>query len=58
MKRINLFDAIELKKAIKSQFDIDLHFHDSCAGQYFELEATNDLIKVLKKVINIHNFTN
>lgn len=44
MKRINLFDAIELKKTIKSQFDIDLHFHDSCAGQYFELEATNDLI--------------
>lgn len=44
MKKINLFDAIELKKLIKTQFNIDLHFHDSCAGQYFELEATNDLI--------------
>lgn len=44
MKRINLFDAIELKKTIKSQFDIDLYFHDSCAGQYFELEETNDMI--------------
>lgn len=44
MKRINLFDAIELKKTIKSQFDIDIHFHDSCAGQYFELEDTNDMI--------------
>lgn len=44
MKRINLFDAIELKKTIKEQFDIDIHFHDSCAGQYFELEETNDMI--------------
>lgn len=44
MKRINLYDAIEFKKIIKNQFGIDVHWHDGCGGQYFELEATNDLI--------------
>ena len=44
MKRINLYDAIEFKKSIKEQFDIDVHWHDSCGGQYFELETTNNLI--------------
>ena len=45
MKKLNLFDAIELKKSVKSQFDIDIHYHDSCASQYFELEETNDMIR-------------
>lgn len=45
MKKLNLLDAIELKKFVKSQFDIDIHYHDGCAGQYFELEETNDMIR-------------
>ena len=56
MVKINLFDVIELKKAIKDQFSIDLHFHDSCAGQYFELEETNDMvIEFLNTYFNTKN---
>ena len=44
MKRINLYDAIEFKKSIKDQFDIEVHWHDGCGGQYFELECTNNFI--------------
>lgn len=44
MKNFNLFDSIELKKELKTQFGINLHYHDTCSGQYFELEESNELV--------------
>ena len=37
--------VLELKKAVQDNFGVYLHFHDSCGGQYFELEETNGDIK-------------
>jgi hypothetical protein len=36
---ISLTDAITFKEEIKQAFQIELHFHDGCGGQYFSLDA-------------------
>ena len=42
---INLNDIIELKKIIAEKYNIKLHLHDTCSGQYFTLEAKPDNIE-------------
>ena len=32
---LNLFEVSELKKMITSETGAELHFHDTCGGQYF-----------------------
>ena len=36
--------VIDLKKQIKENFGIELHFHDTCGGMYFSIDEKNDQI--------------
>ena len=35
---IDLTKIIELKRILSEKFDVILHVHDTCSGQYFEPE--------------------
>lgn len=37
---IELSEVIALKKEILEKYDVQLHFHDGCGGQYFTLDRT------------------
>ncbi len=39
---LSISEAIELKKKLRDQFSVELHFHDGCGGQYFSLEKSSD----------------
>lgn len=44
MAVLNLEEIIALKKAVKEQFGVELHAHDACGGQSFEVkEMTPEL---------------
>ncbi|MCB7320655.1 RDAC family protein [Lacrimispora sp. 210928-DFI.3.58] len=38
MTVISLTEAAKLKAVLKDNFSVQLHFHDSCGGQYFSLD--------------------
>lgn len=38
---IDFSEAAKLKKEISDHFQIPLHFHDGCGGQYFTLDNSN-----------------
>ena len=37
--------VLDMKKMLMSECSVYLHFHDSCAGQYFTLDELNDNVK-------------
>lgn len=37
---MSLSEVVALKKEIDERYQIKLHFHDGCGGQYFTLEHT------------------
>ena len=51
---VTLSEATKLKKEVNDRFSAQIHFHDSCGGQYFSLDESND---ELKKYITAY-FTN
>lgn len=48
---LNINDFIKLKKLIKEKYNIELHLHDTCSGQYFTL---NSITMGVKEFINKH----
>ncbi|MBQ9236161.1 MAG: hypothetical protein IJ184_06850 [Alphaproteobacteria bacterium] len=36
--------VIDLKKKIKENFGIELHFHDTCGGMYFSVDEKNEQV--------------
>ena len=38
-------DVLKLKQNAAQKFSEPIHFHDSCAGQYFSLDNKNDELK-------------
>lgn len=36
---INILKVIELKKVLAEKFDLNLHIHDGCGGQYFSVQS-------------------
>ena len=38
---INILEIIELKKTLDEKFDIKMHIHDACGGQYFSTDNLN-----------------
>lgn len=46
MSIISTAQAITLKEIVKKQFKANLHFHDSCCGQYFSFDSNiNEALK-------------
>lgn len=45
MAVISFSEAGELKAFIQKHFDVDLHIHDTCAGQYFSLDEPHDIVR-------------
>lgn len=42
MAVIDLFKIIELKKNILDKYNVVLHIHDACSGQYFSFDEPNN----------------
>lgn len=42
---LNFSEVLELKKAVAERFSVQLHFCDSCGGQFFTFEDANDALK-------------
>lgn len=38
---IDFSEITKFKKEIAEQYQVPLHFHDGCGGQYFTLDASN-----------------
>ena len=38
MSIIDITKIIELKQVLNDKFDIQLHVHDTCGGQYFSVD--------------------
>jgi hypothetical protein len=34
-------DVLKFKKEVEKDFGVNVHFHDSCGGQYFTLENSD-----------------
>lgn len=43
--------AKEIKDIVSSEFDLYLHFHDSCGGQYFNFDEkpSDEVYKAIEK---------
>lgn len=35
---LDFTEVLELKKAVREKYDINIHFHDACGGQSFSIE--------------------
>lgn len=58
MVTINFSDVIKIKKAVDEKFGEYVHFHDSCAGQYFNLENTTpEIVEFIKKFVQTLGYT-
>lgn len=42
---LSLNDIADLKKNLYEKFSVQIHFHDSCGGQYFTLENPTDELR-------------
>lgn len=47
-------DAKKIKNIISKDFDLYLHFHDSCGGQHFNFDEkpSDEVYKAIKKIFN------
>ena len=39
---LDFTEVLELKKVVQEKYNIYVHFHDACGGQYFSMEETKD----------------
>lgn len=52
MTIVNFSDVIKIKKAVNEKFGEYVHFHDSCGGQYFNLENTTPrIVEFIKEFV-------
>lgn len=54
---LSLSDILELKKEIKSQFEVQLHFHDVCPKPYFTIENSYEAVEeFISKFLESRNY--
>ena len=52
MVTISFSDVTKIKKAVDEKFGEYVHFHDSCGGQYFNLENTTpEIVEFIKEFV-------
>ncbi|MGN1203008.1 MAG: hypothetical protein ACI4RF_06900 [Eubacterium sp.] len=42
---LTLSEVADFKREISNRFSSNIHFHDSCAGQYFSLDGINNELR-------------
>ena len=58
MTIVDFSKVVKIKKAVNEKFGEYLHFHDSCAGQYFNLENTTpEIVEFIKEFVQTLGYT-
>lgn len=53
---LDFSEVIEFKKAVSEKYGIYVHFHDTCAGQYFSFDETkNGVQQFTKEYFSVKN---